>query len=88
MSFGLPIVTTRWRGIPDVAGESGGAFIVEPKRPDLVAERLEVLLRDSELRTVMGRKNREWFCSHYTLEIFRERMERALQEVGCRKVSH
>jgi glycosyltransferase involved in cell wall biosynthesis len=83
MSFGLPIVTTRWRGIPDVVGGSGGAFIVEPKRPDLVAEKLEALIRDSELRTVMGKKNREWFCAHYTLEIFRERMERALQLVGC-----
>lgn len=83
MSFGLPIVTTRWRGIPDVVGGSGGAFIVEPERPDLIAERLEALLRDGELRAAMGRKNREWFCAHYTLEIFRERMERALQEVGC-----
>ena len=82
MSFGLPIVTTRWRGIPDVVGESGGAFIVEPKRPDLVAAELEKLFGDSELRVVMGRKNREWFCDHYTIEIFRSGIERVLQEVG------
>jgi glycosyltransferase involved in cell wall biosynthesis len=82
MSFGLPIVTTRWRGIPDVVGESGGAFIVEPKRPDLVAAELEKLFRDSELRVVMGRRNREWFCDHYTIEIFRSGIERVLQEVG------
>jgi glycosyltransferase involved in cell wall biosynthesis len=87
MSFGLPIVTTRWRGIPDVVGESGGAFIVEPKRPDLVAMELEKLFRDSELRIVMGRKNREWFRDHFTIEIFRSGIERVLQEVGVTRTN-
>jgi glycosyltransferase involved in cell wall biosynthesis len=82
MSFGLPIVTTRWRGIPDVAGGSGGAFIVEPELPHLVAEGLQTLIRDTELRALMGRRNRAWFADHYTLEQYRERMERALQGVG------
>jgi glycosyltransferase involved in cell wall biosynthesis len=83
MSFGLPIVTTRWRGIPEVVGESGGAFIVEPKRPDLLADRLEKLLRDAGLRAYMGRRNRLWFCEHYTIEKYRAGMEKALQEVGA-----
>jgi glycosyltransferase involved in cell wall biosynthesis len=84
MSFGLPIVTTRWRGIPDVVGASGGAIIVEPKRPHLVAAALQTLMRDGELRASMGRKNREWFCDHYTLAKHRERMEMALQSVGAK----
>jgi glycosyltransferase involved in cell wall biosynthesis len=84
MSFGLPIVTTHWRGIPDVVGASGGAFIVEPKQPHLVAEGLQALMRDPELRTFMGRKNREWFCDHYTLAMYRGRMEMVLQSVGAK----
>lgn len=82
MSFGLPIITTRWRGIPDVVGGSGGAFIVEPKNPELVAEKLELLLRDRELRIAMGRKNRDSFCDNYTLDKYREGMEQALYDVG------
>ena len=78
MSFQLPIVTTNWRGIPDVVGESGGAFVVEPRNPKLLAERLESLLRDSDLRATMGSKNRAWFCNHYTIEKYRARMEKAL----------
>ncbi|MGA8671900.1 MAG: glycosyltransferase family 4 protein [Terracidiphilus sp.] len=81
MSFGLPVVTTRWRGIPDVIGQSEGAFIVEPKRPDLVAEKLVTLVRDSELRSAMGKRNREWFCANYTVDKYRSRMERALLEL-------
>lgn len=85
MSFQLPIVTTNWRSIPDVVGESGGAFLVDPKRPDLVAQRLERLLHDGTLREDMGRKNREWFCEHSTIERYRRNVELAILEmkVGC-----
>jgi glycosyltransferase involved in cell wall biosynthesis len=84
MSFGLPIVTTRWRGIPDVVGGAGGAFIVEPRQPRLVAESLRTLMRDAELRASMGRKNRARFCDHFTLPKFRTSMKLVLQKVGSR----
>lgn len=78
MSFQLPIVTTNWRGIPDIVGGSGGAFIVEPKKPELIADSLAKLLRDQELRTVMGKKNRLWFAENGTIEKHRERIESAV----------
>jgi glycosyltransferase involved in cell wall biosynthesis len=78
MSFQLPIVTTNWRGIPEVVGGSGGAFVVEPKKPELVAEHLAKLLDDQELRNVMGKRNRLWFLENGTIEKHRERMESAL----------
>ncbi|MBW4028846.1 MAG: glycosyltransferase family 4 protein [Acidobacteria bacterium] len=78
MSFGLPLVTTRWRGIPEVVEAAMGSCLVETKRPDLVAEALASLLGDPQLRAVMGKRNREWFCGHYTLDKYRARMEEAL----------
>jgi glycosyltransferase involved in cell wall biosynthesis len=81
MCFQLPIVTTRWRGIPDVVGESGGAYLVEPKDPGQVADYLGKLLRDEDLRATMGKKNREWFYDNGTIERYRERMENALLSV-------
>jgi glycosyltransferase involved in cell wall biosynthesis len=81
MSFQLPIVTTNWRGIPDIVGASGGAFLVEPKQPERVAESLSSLLNDSELRASMGRKNRAWFCDHGTIELHREKIELALLSI-------
>ena len=82
MSFQLPIVTTNWRGIPDIVGASGGAFLVEPKQPERVAEGLSSLLKDSELRANMGRKNRAWFCDHGTIELHREKIELALLSIS------
>jgi glycosyltransferase involved in cell wall biosynthesis len=81
MSFQLPIVTTDWRGISDIVGASGGAFIVEPKQPEHVAAGLSSLLKDSGLRASMGRKNRVWFCDHGTIELHRERIELALLSI-------
>ena len=78
MSYQLPIVTTQWRGIPEVIGDSRGAFLVEPKRPDLVAERLCILLKDESLRVEMGRRNRAWFSQHGTVDRYRNAIEAAL----------
>ena len=84
MSFALPIVTTRWRGIPDVVDGSGGAFIVEPRMPEQIAEKCEELLQDSQLRAAMGKRNREWFCTHYTIDKFRKNMEEAFLKLEDR----
>ena len=78
MSFQLPIVTTNWRGIPDVVGKTGGAFLVEPKRPDLVADSLRKLFENKELRKEMGQKNRAWFSAFGTTEKYRQNMELAV----------
>jgi glycosyltransferase involved in cell wall biosynthesis len=85
MSFRLPIVTTNWRGIPDVVGESGGAFVVEPKRPDLVAQGLEALLRDGRLREDMGKRSRAWFCEHGTIDRYRHSMELSILEMKAKR---
>lgn len=84
MSFALPIVTTRWRGIPDVVGGSGGSFIVEPHMPEQIAERCEELLRDGQLRATMGKRNREWFFANYTVDKFRKNMEEAFLKLEDR----
>jgi len=84
MSFQLPIVTTNWRGIPDVVGESGGAFVVEPKRPDLVADALQNLILDADLRASMGRNNRAYFVEHGTVEKYRQSLEQSISAVASR----
>ncbi len=54
MSFSLPIVATRWRGIPEVTGEEG-TFLVEVRDAAALAARLGELLHSPELRAEMGR---------------------------------
>jgi len=81
MSFSLPIVATRWRGIPEVTGEDGGSLLVEVRDPKALATALCELLQSPELRASMGRRNRERFLERFTMQIYRNGMSTALQKL-------
>jgi glycosyltransferase involved in cell wall biosynthesis len=59
LAAGLPIVTTRIRGAKDHLVEPDTCLWVEPHRPDQIAERVETLLDNDELRAAMGKQARE-----------------------------
>jgi glycosyltransferase involved in cell wall biosynthesis len=59
MGAGLPIVTTRMRGITDHLREGVNAVFVPARDPEAVAGAIERLLADEDLRERMGAANRE-----------------------------
>ncbi len=59
MHAGLPVVATRVGGIPTVVRHGETGFLVEPKDPAELAEKLLVLTNDSSLRKSMGRVGHE-----------------------------
>jgi colanic acid/amylovoran biosynthesis glycosyltransferase len=59
MAMGLPVVSTRIMGIPEVVEHGVTGLLVPPARHDLLADALEQLAGDAELRAVMGRAGRE-----------------------------
>ena len=59
MDAGLPIVTTNIRGAADVLAQETNALFVPPGEPELLAENLVRLLRDTDLRARMGIANAE-----------------------------
>jgi glycosyltransferase involved in cell wall biosynthesis len=81
MSFSLPIVATRWRGIPEVTGEEG-SFLVEVRDPEALARRLGELLQSPELRAKMGRNNRQRFLERFTMQTYRNGMATALRRLS------
>ncbi len=78
MSFSLPIVATRWRGIPEVTGE-GGSILVDIQAPEQLADALSQLIESKELRRTMGSRNRERYLERFTIEAYRAGMLRALE---------
>jgi colanic acid/amylovoran biosynthesis glycosyltransferase len=54
MSTGLPVVTTRVAGIPELVENEASGLIVSPGRPDLVARALTALAENPELRFRLG----------------------------------
>ncbi len=82
MASGLPVVSTRWRGIPSIVDDGETGFLVEPQDSDAVADRLELLANDAELRWRMGRAGRDKFEREYVYSIHADRMQRALLETA------
>jgi glycosyltransferase involved in cell wall biosynthesis len=81
MCFSLPIVATRWRGIPEVTGEKG-SFLVNTHDPVALASSLNELLRSPELRFTMGQANRKRYLERFTMQTYRNGMSKALQQLA------
>ena len=81
LQFDLPVVSTRWRGIPSVVIEGETGFLVTPQNSVQLAERLGVLLSDPELRQAMGQRGRELFLREFTIEKWYARMAEVLSSV-------
>lgn len=79
--FGLPIVATRWRGVPSVVEEGVNGFLVPIRDPAAVADKLSLLLDDPELRRAMGREGRRIFLERFSIEVFYARMKSILDEL-------
>ncbi|MBN1827203.1 MAG: glycosyltransferase [Candidatus Eisenbacteria bacterium] len=77
MSCALPVVATRITGLPELVEEGETGHLVPPGNAAALADRLERLLADGDLRARMGRAGRERVASEYRLEdIVRRRVER------------
>jgi glycosyltransferase involved in cell wall biosynthesis len=81
MQFSLPIVTTFEGGIPDVVDNEVTGFLVPQKNIDILAEKLEILIQNPDLRQQMGEAGRKRYEEKFTLDKFERRMVEILGEV-------
>jgi glycosyltransferase involved in cell wall biosynthesis len=79
MAAGLPVVSTRWKGIPETVVDGETGLLVDHARADLVADKLAVLAADPALRRKLGQNGRARYEALYTQEAFGRRMVDALQ---------
>jgi glycosyltransferase involved in cell wall biosynthesis len=82
MMFGLPVIATRWRGIPDVVNDGDTGLLVPIRDPAGLAGAIERLIDDPELRYMLGRNGRRKYLEEYTIEKHLERMEEFIHSVA------
>ncbi len=80
MQHSLPITSTNEGGIPDVVLDGVNGFLVPKHNSNVLAEKLEILIKDSELRIKMGLAGKKIYEEKFTLEIFEKRMVEILQD--------
>lgn len=77
MAFGLPIVSTRWRGIPEMLPENYGG-LVEPRDPTAAANALVTVAQTED-----GLRFRERFLARYQLVAHLRTLAAALRQADA-----
>lgn len=70
MSFGLPCVSTNEGAISEIIDEGKTGFVVEKQNSQHLADRLEILIIDANLRKEMGYAGKAKFEEQFTLDKF------------------
>ncbi|MFC2148522.1 glycosyltransferase family 4 protein, partial [Bacteroidota bacterium] len=81
MQFSLPVVSTFEGGIPDIVEDGKTGYLVKQKDAEALAEKLELLIKDPQLREQMGENGRKRYKKHFTLELFESRFSNIMLEL-------
>ena len=68
MAAGCPVISTNIASIPETVIHGENGFLVEPKASGKMAENIEILIKNGELRKKMGLRSRQIYEEKYTLE--------------------
>jgi glycosyltransferase involved in cell wall biosynthesis len=75
MSCGLPIVVTNVGGIPEVVKDGKNGFLIKPKDPVQIAEKVLLILNNRELKQKFLNNNKEE-VEKYSLDNVVEKLEK------------
>jgi glycosyltransferase involved in cell wall biosynthesis len=75
MACGLPIVSTKVGGIPELIEEGQNGHLINPGDRKALLEILITLLADTTLREVMGQNNIQKIRENYNIPIFIQKLE-------------
>lgn len=81
MSAGLPVVTTKAGGIPELMVDGETGYLVECRDPYTLAHRLSLLLDNPELGRRMGALGRSRIATHFSIEGMASRFEALYEEL-------
>jgi glycosyltransferase involved in cell wall biosynthesis len=70
MQFGLPVVSTFEGSIPEIVIDNETGFLVEKGNPQILSDKIAILLRDESLRKKMGKNGYNHFIGNFTFERF------------------
>jgi len=81
MSLGVPIITTRVLGLPEIIPEGKNGILVYPRDVSGLADAIRVLLVDDELADSMGREGRRLVEARFSLQSMVEQTRQVYKEL-------
>ncbi len=73
MVYSLPVVATAVGGVPELVIDGQTGFLVPPRCPELLADKVEFLIKNPEIRTRMGIAGEMRVRDHFTLDAMIEK---------------
>jgi glycosyltransferase involved in cell wall biosynthesis len=67
MAAGLPVVASRTGGIPELVADGHTGWLVPPRNPSALADRMRLLLAQPHLRTRMGAAGKARVRAHFCI---------------------
>ena len=81
MAMGLPIITTRHRGIPGIVEEGANGFFIEPGDSEKIAECVIGFFHNPDLQLRMAKSNIEKARARFTKEHYERSLIKVFDEV-------
>lgn len=81
MSCGLPVIVSKSTGVAEILNEENGAFIVPPRSPKCIAEKLKTLIINNKQKIKMGKRARKFVVNNLTWSKFTDRIEKVSRSV-------
>jgi colanic acid/amylovoran biosynthesis glycosyltransferase len=77
----LPVIATSYSGIPEVVSNGRSGFLVPEKEVSLLADKIEILLKDHELRMKMGEEGRMHIEKEFNINKINQRLEEIFSHI-------
>jgi len=74
MACGLPIIATSVGSIPEFIEDNINGYLVSPRQPSALAEKMAFLVRNSDIRQTMGSSNREKVRREFSFEEYERKL--------------
>lgn len=74
LSCETPVVATPVGGIPEIVQNHENGILVPPNNPPKLAEAIQYLIDNKDIRTRMGREGRKWVTTNFSLDIITKKL--------------
>lgn len=83
MASGLPLIASRWRGIPSIIEEGVNGFLHQPRDINAISELLHQFIKNPELIQSMGKESRRRHAEKFSFERHRQKIVEVLIEASA-----
>ncbi len=81
MQVGLPVITTNIGALPEMVLDHRTGFIIPPKNPDILAEKINLLVKDPLLRRRLGNEGKKRFNAMYSFDAYSSNVQEILNDL-------